>query len=141
MKIIICGSASFEKEKLDIKEKLEKVDVEGIINELDEKLARGEEPELLKAIQKDHSSVKRKYNFIKKYYKYISESDGILVTNFDKKGIKNYIGANTFLEMGYAHVLDKKIFLLNGMPEQDYIIDEIKTFKPTILNGDLTKIK
>jgi hypothetical protein len=141
MKIIICGSASFEKEKLDIKEKLEKVDVEGIINELDEKLARGEEPELLKAIQKDHSSVKRKYNFIKKYYKYISESDGILVTNFDKKGIKNYIGANTFLEMGYAHVLDKKIFLLNGMPEQDYIIDEIKIFKPTILNGDLTKIK
>ena len=29
----------------------------------------------------------------------ICEADALLVCNFTKKGIENYIGANTFLEM------------------------------------------
>ncbi len=63
-----------------------------------------------------------------------------LAVNIDKKGIKNYIGGNTFLEMGFAHVLDKKIFLLNEIPDISYK-DEIKAMQPIILNGDLSKIK
>jgi len=60
--------------------------------------------------------------------------------NYDKRGIKNYIGGNSFLEMGFAHILQKKIFLLNGIPEIIYS-DEIKAMQPTVLNGDLSKIK
>lgn len=37
----------------------------------------------------------------------ICGSDAILVLNYDKKGIKNYIGGNTLMEMGFAHVHDK----------------------------------
>lgn len=76
---------------------------------------------------------------IKRYFQLIKESDGILVCNFEKNGIKNYIGGNTFLEMGLAYVLDKKIFLLNPIPEVNYK-DEILAMEPIILNGDLEKI-
>ena len=42
--------------------------------------------------------------------------------------------------MGFAHVLNKKIFILNDIPEMIYI-DEIKAMQPIILNGNLAKIK
>jgi predicted RNA-binding protein with PUA domain len=62
-----------------------------------------------------------------------------LVVNEDLNGIKGYIGGNSFLEMGFAHVLNKKIFLLNPISEMGYE-DEIVAMKPVILNGDLDKI-
>jgi predicted RNA-binding protein with PUA domain len=63
-----------------------------------------------------------------------------LIVNIDKKDICNYIGGNTFLEMGFAHILNKKIFLLNEIPEMIYT-DEILAMQPIALNGDLSKIK
>jgi len=67
------------------------------------------------------------------------ESDAIIVINVDKNGIKNYIGGNTFLEMGFAYVLDKKLFLLNDIPKVNYK-DEIVALKPIILNGNIELI-
>jgi len=57
----------------------------------------------------------------------------------DKNGIGNYIGGNTLIEMAFAHVLNKKIFLLNPVPEISYK-DEIIAMQPIILNGNLEKI-
>jgi predicted RNA-binding protein with PUA domain len=65
--------------------------------------------------------------------------DAILILNLEKNNIKGYIGGNTFLEMGFAHVLNKKIFLLNEIPEMGYK-DEIVAMKPVILEGDLNRI-
>jgi hypothetical protein len=79
-------------------------------------------------------------DLIKRYFKLIGESDAVLVLNPDKKGIANYIGGNTLIEMGFAYVLDKKIFLYNPIPEMSYT-DEIKAMKPMILDGNLDKIK
>lgn len=79
-------------------------------------------------------------NSIKYYFEKIKESDAILVLNFDKKGIKNYIGGAIFLEMGFAHILGKQIFLLNEIPDISYK-EEIKAMQPTVLNGDLNKVK
>lgn len=70
----------------------------------------------------------------------IKESEAILVTNYDKKGVTGYIGGNVFLEMGFAHVLDKKIFLLNEVPDVSYV-DEIRAMQPMVINNDLSLIK
>ena len=64
-----------------------------------------------------------------------------MVLNFEKKGIPNYIGANTFLEIGYAHCMNKKIYLINEKPNQDYIIDELNGMELLVINNDLSKIK
>jgi hypothetical protein len=61
--------------------------------------------------------------------------------NITKKDIENYVGANTFLEIGFAHYIEKKIYFLNPIPNQLYIIDELQTIEPIILNGDLGKLQ
>ncbi|MCX6814769.1 MAG: hypothetical protein NTY20_03940 [Candidatus Aenigmarchaeota archaeon] len=89
----------------------------------------------------EHHEIKRKYNFIKWWHDLIKSGDAILVCNFDKNEIKNYIGANTFLEIGFAHVNGKKVFLLNPIPEQVPYVDEIKAMTDSVINGDLGKIR
>ncbi len=68
------------------------------------------------------------------------KSDCVLIVNQEKRGVKNYIGGNTFLEMGYAFALGKPIFVLNPLPELPYIT-EMNGMQPVIINGNLTKIK
>jgi hypothetical protein len=63
----------------------------------------------------------------------------VLVTNFDKPHHQNYIGPNTFLEMGFAYIQNKPIFILNSMPNQDNTI-EMKGLTPIVLNGELKHI-
>jgi len=90
----------------------------------------------------EHAKAKRENNFIMWYHDAIKNSDGILVLNFDKKGIKNYIGGNTLMEIAFAYVLGKKIFLINPIPDSVSYVDEIKAMvdETNILNGDLDKI-
>ena len=61
------------------------------------------------------------------------------MANFDKHNIQNYIGGNTFLEMGFAHILKKPIYLLNEIPEMSYT-DELRAMQPIVIKGDLLKI-
>jgi len=43
------------------------------------------------------------------------------------------------MEMGFAHVHNKKVFLLNSAPELSYT-DEINAMTDIMVNGDLHKI-
>jgi len=103
-------------------------------------IADGTAEKLIKGMAEEHDKIKRQYNFIKLWYNLIINGDAILVLNYDKNGIKNYIGGNTLMEIGFAHVNDKKIFLLNPVPEEVSYKDEIKAMVNVILKGDLNKI-
>jgi len=92
-----------------------------------------------KRIHSESIKNKVKYDLIRYYFNKIRNVDAILVVNETKNGIKNYIGGNSFLEMGFAHVFNKKIFLLNPIPDILYK-EELEIMKPIILNGDLNKI-
>ncbi|MFA7252474.1 MAG: hypothetical protein WC027_01320 [Candidatus Paceibacterota bacterium] len=69
----------------------------------------------------------------------INNNDSVLVLNFEKNDIQNYIGGATFLEMYDAFRLGKKIFMFNDIPE-GILKDEINGFGPIIINGDLSKV-
>ena len=69
----------------------------------------------------------------------IEKSDALLVLNYAKKEIDNYIGGSTFLEMNDAYHLNKKIYIMNDIPE-GILTDEIIGFKPIVLSGNLSKI-
>jgi len=140
MKITVCGSSTFRKQMVEFKNKLNELGHEAIIHPYYEKLAAGEMPELMKRIENEHATVKKEYDFIRWYYNSIVNSDAVLILNFNKNGISNYIGGNTLIEMGYAHAHNKKIFLLNPVPEIGYK-DEIIAMFTDILHGDLSKIK
>lgn len=83
---------------------------------------------------------KIKHDLIRKHFEKIRESDAILVLNLTKNGVPYYIGANTFLEMGFAHVLGLRIFLLHQIPDNPYIRNETEAMRPTILYGNLSHI-
>ena len=68
-------------------------------------------------------------------------SDCVLVVNLDKKGIKNYIGGNTFLEMGFTFVNFRDIFLYNSLPKSSDYLPELQAMQPIIINSDISKIK
>ncbi|MDH3353101.1 MAG: hypothetical protein OEL87_01515 [Nanoarchaeota archaeon] len=70
----------------------------------------------------------------------IEPVDAILVLNFEKKGIPNYIGGATFLEVYKAWELKKKIFFYNQLPKCSFT-DELTAINPVIINGDLELIK
>jgi isopentenyldiphosphate isomerase len=93
-------------------------------------------------IDKMHTeSVRNKieYDLIRGYFEKIKNSDAILIVNIEKKEIKGYIGGNSFLEMGFAFVLNKPIYLLHEISDVNYR-DEIEAMSPIILNGDFSKI-
>ena len=133
MKLCVCCSASFPDEVLSLAKEIEALGHEVLL------------PNCIIQRQIEHADfdpikTKAATDAVRKHIDKIRESDAILVCNYDKKGITNYIGANTFIEMAAAHYNHKKIFILNSLPEMPYINDEIKSFETICLDGDLELI-
>ena len=143
MKIVICSSLNFTPQISDVAKRLQELGHEVIIPKTSEMILKGEITlEEIKKEKEQGGFVKRviQQDSIRRYYEKIQATEAILVLNYDRQGIKNYIGGNTFLEIGFAHVLNKKIFLLNPTPEIEYYKIEIESTQPVILNGDLSRI-
>ncbi|MEK7089402.1 MAG: hypothetical protein AAB920_01135 [Patescibacteria group bacterium] len=132
MKIAICGSMVFSKEMMEIKEKLEQFGHGVILPANTERYANGG-----KMLESKWAKIEG--DLIRDYYNKIKECDAVLVANITKNGIENYVGGNAFIELAFGHVLNKKVYLINSVPEMNYK-DEIEAMGPVILNGDLSKI-
>ena len=137
MKIVICGSMSASQEMIEIKKSLDRVGHEAIFPKGAELYVSGQKKS---DNQNDKIENKVKNDLIRDFYFAIEKADAVIIANFDKNGINNYIGGNTFLEAGFAHVLNKKLYFVNDIPEMIYR-EELIAFQPIILNGDLSKIK
>jgi hypothetical protein len=134
MVIAICGSMEFANRMLTVARELEAKGHTVLCPEDTESLAQHAVPRTLRARQK------KERELIKKHYLKIKASDAILVLNFNKQGKPGWIGANTFLEIGFAHVLGRKIYLLNPPPDNPYIRDEIMSIEVETLLGSLDNI-
>ncbi len=136
MKIGILGSMQFSDQMIQIAEKLRNLGHEPVTSRFIEPFLgkTAEEQERIKIQQKNNNDVMRKD------VENMKSVDAFLVLNFDKNGIKNYIGGNAFLEMGVAYCDKKKIFLYNDIPEIPLYKSEIEAMRPLILHGDLKKI-
>ncbi len=140
MRITLSGSMKFADKMVEIYYKLKELGHEPLMHEHVFGIADGTAKELIEGISRNHSKLKRKHNIIKWWHNCIKSGDALLVCNFDKNGVRNYIGGNTLMEIGFAHVNDKKVFILNPIPDLSYT-DEIKAMTDVVLDGDLTKIK
>lgn len=134
MTITLCGSIKFMDSLVNIQKQLEKmghvilmpIKADGVDYWSEDNSSRVE--------------AKKKFGFIGEHFKKIEKSDAILIVNVTKNETINYIGANTFLEMGLAHHWGKKIYCLNPLPDQTYIRHEIESIAPVVLNGDLAQV-
>ena len=87
----------------------------------------------------ERAELKRAKDLIRTHYEKIKISDAILVLNEDQPGKPNYIGGNSFLEMGFAHVLDIPIYLMQQVPNSNYR-SEMLAMDPIVIDGDLSSI-
>lgn len=143
MKITICASLDFSKEIGEVAKKLRAMGHELLLPASAEKVLNGEMSlDSIKKAKSDGSIVKQAIanNVIMTHYKKIVSSDAILVLNYHKKDTPGYIGGSVLMEMGFAYVNNKKIFLWNGIPNMSYG-DELETMQPIIIKHDLSKIK
>ncbi len=137
MKIIICGSLSAANEIISVEKELKAM---GHTVEIPEGVKRPALRPTDTTTSSEKADTKIKNDLIRGYYKKIRTYNLVLIVNPDKKGIKGYIGGNTFIEMAFAHVLNKKLFCLYPLPELSYTA-EIIAMQPIILNGKLDIIK
>lgn len=123
----------FAKEMVEFKKELEK-------RRHRVSIPKGTEDFVTGARKSENKYVKIDLDVLKDYFEEIGNSDAILVLNKDKNNIKNYIGGNSLIEMAFAHVLEKNIFLLNPIPEMTYT-PEIQAMKTHVINNDISLIK
>jgi nucleoside 2-deoxyribosyltransferase len=117
--ITICGSMQFLLEMEQLKKELERMSFKVFIPSEER-------------IDSDDS----KQVFIDEHIEKIRNSDAVLIANYSKNGVENYIGPSSFMEMAFAYVLKKKILILNSIPKQSNT-GEIESLKPIVLDGDL----
>jgi hypothetical protein len=140
MKITVVGSVKFAPQLVRVHDELKALGHVPMMHELMFGIADGSAKELIGGIAGNHAEVKRKHNFIRWWHNCIQSGDAIVVCNFDKNGVKNYIGGNTLMEIGFAHVNHKKVFLLNPIPTDVPYAEEIEAMTDVVLAGDLAKI-
>jgi hypothetical protein len=143
LNLAICSSASFYTEAIAFSNKLEKLGINVILPMTAAKMkAEGRENDEAQIDWLDSPiGYHGKSLLIRGHFNDISESDAILVTNYEKHGRQNYIGPNVFMEMAIAFYLGKPIYILNGQPQDSPLIDEILGLEPIFLNGDTKLIK
>ena len=137
MKIGIIGSMQFADKMMAIKEELNEIGHDAFVTDLHKAMIGKNDLEI------EEIKLYQKFNMdaIREFWKMMQGADAVLVLNFDKNGVKNYVGGNTLMEIGFAHVLNQKIFMFNPIPEMPYCKTEIEAVKPIIINGDLSLIK
>lgn len=136
MKIGIIGSMAFSDKMLEVAKQLQALGHETKVSGFTEDYAGKTEDEI------ERLKLGDKYgrDAIREFWDKMQDLDAVLALNFDRKGIAGYIGGNTLMELGFAHVLKLKIFLWNPIPEIEFYKSEILAVKPIIIDGDLTKI-
>ncbi len=144
MKITICGSTAFIDDMESLSKDLEslghevKIPPVKVVDKQGNELHTRDYYKMKKSASSDDPEFWENHTHrIRDHFSKVVWSEAILVTNYNKNNIANYIGPNTFLEMGIAFHHGKKIFLLNPIPEISYK-EEILGMHPIVINKDLS---
>ncbi len=131
MKIALCSSASFYEHLRQVGNDLE---VGGHTATYPKFSGEGEERFVNDGTKK---YLKWHKDLIDTHFKEIERSDAVLVVNDKKHGINGYIGTNVMMEITVAYYLGKKVFILNAVPKDNPVFDEVSAIEATVLNGSI----
>lgn len=132
----ICCSANFYKQAVEMQDKFSKL-FTVVIPEtaLVMKESNDYEVSHYKTWYGNEDDYPKKAERMRAHFEEVAKADLIFVLNYEKKGVQNYIGANTTMEMGLAFFMNKPIFILNELPENSPFEEEFKGMHPIILHG------
>ena len=139
MRITICGSLTFLDRMRKVAEELHNLGHDVLVPEsvhlsqtktFWENLEK-EQPEQFWQIKRERMKI---------HCDKVAQTDAILALNYDKNDTQGYIGSNTFMEIGVAFYLEKKIYLAQSIPEGIFQEDLI-AMKPVVIGGDWSLIQ
>lgn len=126
--VAVCGSMSHKEQWIKVVEELREQGLSVSTPDLSE----SEDWSSLS----DEEIIHKKGWLIRRHFANIATAKSVLICNYDKNDTKNYLGSNSFLEMGAAFIYGKPVYLLNGIPMQANR-EEILALDPVVLAGDL----
>lgn len=130
MKILIHASLDFKQAMVDAKKYIESNSEHQVV--LPE-LTRYQD---IRDVQGDDETfTKIKNRLTKENFQNVESCDVLLILNYSHRGIKNYIGGNSFMEMVVAFFLKKPIYLLYDIPENMTFTEEIKSLYPIVVQN------
>lgn len=140
--ITICSSANFYRQAVDIQSTLNRLGYKAIIPVSAEKMKETGDfnASHYRTWLDNPNDYYKKSALMKGHFSLIAKSDAVLILNYEKNGVKNYIGANVLIEMGIAFYLGKPLYVLNDIPNDSPHLEEIKGIDPIELHGKLESI-
>lgn len=129
-RIVLCGSMAFYSKMLDLRDELS---LHGL-----PAFAPDPDNDLFTTQEKSDQITKRRASM--RHIRKVRDQStfGILVVNFDKHGIPDYIGPNTFAEIAVALAHYKRIYLFQSVPR--FYQDELLAWGAIPLHGDIRLI-
>jgi hypothetical protein len=88
----------------------------------------------------DANDYPKKTALMRGHFTEIEKGDAILILNYEKHGVANYIGGNVLMEAAIALYLNKPIFILNEIPAESAFLEEIMGLRPIVLHGTLDQL-
>lgn len=140
--ITICSSASFYQQAFLIEDQLKALGFQVTLPDTAHKMKQADNFDVdhYKTWFRKAEDYVRKSELIRGHFDKIAQSDVILVLNFRKNNVDNYIGGNVLIEMGVAFHLKKPIFILNDSPKNSPFEEEILGMQPIFLQGDVLRL-
>ena len=140
--IVICSSANFYRQAVDLQEELEKLGYKVVVPVTASRMKESGDfdVEHYKTWFADASDYHKKAKLMRQHFDEVTAGDAILVLNYEKRGKQNYIGGNVLMEMCLAFYHHKPIFVINDMPEDSPFAEEILGMQPTFLHGKVADL-
>ena len=130
-RVVICGSMAFYNQMLEHEKQLNRAGVKVVIPNVDR--------ETRYAVAEEDFLENKRRSSMKHIGRVRSRLTwAILILNYDKHGIPDYIGANTFAEIAIAVSHSKIVYLYQGVPT--FYRDELAAWQAISLNGDLSRL-
>ncbi|GAA6410847.1 hypothetical protein K040078D81_49640 [Blautia hominis] len=129
--VVICGSMAFYDKMLDVSIYLKNSGISTVV-------PKEENFEKASMSEKEFNDFKRRVS--NQYLAKIRESStyAVLVLNQTKRGVPNYIGANTMVEISMAFCWGRPIYLYNGFYKP--LIEELMAWNAICLNEKLDRL-
>lgn len=89
----------------------------------------------------DAGDYHKKSALMRAHFDKVARGDSILVCNYEKNGLSDYIDGNVLMEMTVAFYLNKPIYLVNDIPSSSTYAEEIIGVGAIPLKGNLQLLK
>lgn len=142
MKIVVCTSASFYEQAVEVEKELQALGFDVVLPKTAYIMKKRNDFEVAKykTWYEDESAYEKKAELMRTHFEEIAAGDVVLVLNYEKHGVPHYIGGNVLMEMGVGFYLRKPLYIFNEVPDDSPFLEEIKGFLPIVLHGNFKGI-